>query len=91
MKIKDEPKVHWGRRGNPGACDSCDVIAPENWTSQGWVWSEVEVGPASFAFATCPQCEGTEKHWTEKALKRASRHGKSWAKSVDRMIMRGLP
>ena len=90
------PTVRHGMRGNPIACDCCDKATPGGWSSNHsprWVWSERDVGPASFAWVTCPECSESETalamHWTEKAMKRAKRHGKSWANAVEAMIMRG--
>ena len=85
------PAVRAGRRGQPVACDCCGSAIC---TGDPYHWSEVEVGPASFAWATCGTCSESEKakelSWLEKAVTRARRYRPSWAKAAERMMMDSL-
>ncbi len=90
-KIVAMPAVRAGRRGQPGACDCCNTTIG---SGDAYHWSEMEVGPASFAWATCGTCsesgKAKELSWLEKAVTRARRYRPSWAKAAEGMMMDSL-
>lgn len=101
MAVPPKPRRHAslmlevkpGRRGHPHACDCCNRDLTGE-PSAAWRWYEIEVGPASFAWAICSDCNTSgrseKKHWSDKALVRAYRYTPSWGKAVERMILGAL-
>ena len=84
------PTVQAGRRGDPIACDCCNGALIKG---EGYYWSAMDVGPASFAWVTCHGCsDGKAKalSWLEKAMRRARRHSRGWAAAAERMMMASL-
>lgn len=80
------------------ACDFCEkplesfpvLVAGLGWS---YVWSDLEIGTASFSYATCSECcdkEHSKFDNIEACLKRAARHGKGWRQAVDRFVVRTL-